>query len=108
MSAAVKPGSSNEHSKMVIEHRGGAERDVLVLGATTELLFNVEPVLQAGLVNSHDSLLEKTYWYQGGFLMAQLRSYRVSQRFWQREMIAALRFGAFVSEFQGDGSHNSP
>ena len=46
---------------MVIEHRGGAERDVLVLGATTELLFNVEPVLQAGIVNSHDSLLEKTY-----------------------------------------------
>jgi hypothetical protein len=40
--------------------------------------------------------------------MAQLRSYRVSQRFWKREMIAALRFGAFVGDFQGDGSHNSP
>jgi hypothetical protein len=33
MSAAVKPGSSDEHSKMVIEHRGGAERDVLVPSA---------------------------------------------------------------------------
>jgi hypothetical protein len=32
MSNAVKAGSSDEHSKMVIEHRGGAERNVLVLG----------------------------------------------------------------------------
>ena len=61
MSNAVKAGSSDEHSKMVIEHRGSAERDVLLHGPNNWVVVNVEPVLQAGIVNSHDSLLEKTY-----------------------------------------------
>jgi hypothetical protein len=64
--------SIDEHSKMVIEHRGSAERDVLLHGPNNWVVVNVEPVLQAGIVNSHDSLLEKTYGNPGSFLMEQI------------------------------------
>jgi hypothetical protein len=59
-------------------------------------------VLQAGIVNSHDSFLEKTYGNQGSFLWERLDRLRESQGISKREMIAGLRLSRSFSKLPGD------
>ena len=67
------------------------ERRVLLLGPNNRVVVNVEPVHPMGIVNSHDSLLEKPTGNQGSLFRERLHCCRDSKCVLKRNIVAGWR-----------------